>query len=390
MKRILLSMVAGIAACVFCAHPASASGRLPALVVFYSPSCHVCLKVKAEMIPELEKKFKGTLAFEYRDVNEIENYKYMLGLKEKYKPGLESGIPVFYLGNDLIYAGEKTLAQLEQFINDALPAARAQEQQVPLVDLMTRFKDFRPWMIISAGLIDGINPCAFTVIVFFISFLALQGYRRNELEVIGLFFIFAVFVTYLLIGVGLFRLLFAMKSFSVFVRLFNLGVGILSVVLGVFALYDFFKYRQTKSSEGLLLQLPPAIKNQIHRVIGIHYRKSKHPGAATAGRPVFALTMSALATGFLVSILEAVCTGQTYLPTIAFVLKTTPLKFQAFSYLVLYNLMFILPLLVIFVLALFGTTSQQFSVVLQKHMLKIKFLMVALFFSLGFFLIWRG
>jgi cytochrome c biogenesis protein CcdA len=79
-----------------------------------------------------------------------------------------------------------------------------------------------------------------------------------------------------------------------------------------------------------------------------------------------------------------------YLPTIAFVLKASPLKLQALGYLLLYNIMFIVPLIVIFVLALMGTTSSQFSAFLKKHLGLIKIFMAVLFFSLGIFLIWRG
>jgi cytochrome c biogenesis protein CcdA len=92
----------------------------------------------------------------------------------------------------------------------------------------------------------------------------------------------------------------------------------------------------------------------------------------------------------LVSLLEAVCTGQVYLPTISFVLKSTTLKLEALGYLLLYNFMFIAPLVVIFVLALLGTSSQQFSGFLKKHLGLIKILMVILFFGLGVYLFWRA
>jgi cytochrome c biogenesis protein CcdA len=254
--------------------------------------------------------------------------------------------------------------------------------------LIAHFKTFTPLVIVSAGLIDGINPCAFTVIVFFISFLALQGYKRRDLVFIGLTFIFAVFLTYTLIGIGLFGFLYRLKGFWLVVRITNLSIGIFSVALGICALYDFFKFKKTGHTEGLLLQLPQAIKNQIHSVIGMHYRKTKIQEVATVERNIFRLILSALITGFLVSILEAVCTGQTYLPTITFILKTTNLRLQALGYLLLYNLMFIVPLFIIFLFALLGATSEQFSEFLKKHLLTVKILMAILFFGLGIFLIW--
>jgi cytochrome c biogenesis protein CcdA len=123
--------------------------------------------------------------------------------------------------------------------------------------------------------------------------------------------------------------------------------------------------------------------------VGLHYRVNKTAQAAS-GRHLFRLVLSALITGFLVSVLELICTGQTYLPTITFILKTTPLKLPALAYLLLYNFMFVAPLFIIFAFALFGATSGQFSKILQKHLPIIKILMAIVFFGLGIFLILRA
>ncbi|MCX5709531.1 MAG: hypothetical protein NT088_02230, partial [Candidatus Omnitrophica bacterium] len=101
------------------------------------------------------------------------------------------------------------------------------------------------------------------------------------------------------------------------------------------------------------------------------------------------LVLSALITGFLVSLLEAVCTGQTYLPTIVFILKGYR-DVKALAFLLIYNLMFVIPLFVIFLFAVLGVTSEQFSKFLREKLGMVKIFMAALFFGLGIFLIWRG
>lgn len=119
----------------------------------------------------------------------------------------------------------------------------------------------------------------------------------------------------------------------------------------------------------------------------MHYRKTDREGPV---RPhLLGLLLSALITGFIVSLLEAICTGQVYLPTITFILKITPLRLQAWGYLVLYNLMFIAPLAAIFLFALWGATSRDFAKFMQRHIGLIKILMAVLFFGLGVFLLWR-
>jgi hypothetical protein len=91
-------------------------------------------------------------------------------------------------------------------------------------------------------------------------------------------------------------------------------------------------------------------------------------------------------TGFLVSLLELACTGQVYLPTIMFVMSVPELAGQAFLYLVLYCVMFILPLIVVFVLSYLGTTSEQLGAFINRHTAAIKLATALLFVALAFWM----
>jgi len=371
---------------------ASDKRDLPRLIIFHSPGCHRCVELKREVLPALENEFKDKLIFEYRDIGQIENYKMALNLLQKNGSGPAFQVPLFYLGGKFLSAQGEVKDNLRNFILEGL-------KSIPLsinpgqgqgIDLVAYFKSFVPAAIIIAGLEDGINPCAFTVIVFFISFLAVQGYRRRELVLIGSAFIFAVFATYLAIGLGIFNFFYHFKGFWIITRLLNLIIGWLSILFGILAVYDFIKFKKTGSTEDLILQLPKPVKERIHKVVGFFYRKSPREKQGKSLPGFDKLILSALITGFLVSLLEAVCTGQMYLPTISFVLKASTLKLQALGYLLLYNIMFIIPLIVIFIFALLGTSSSRFSAFLKKHLGLIKIFMAVLFFSLGLFLIWRA
>ena len=391
MRKISFTVVLFISLLLFASvvYSQQKDGQLHKLIVFYSPTCHKCAEAKNSILPQIQNKFKNKIIIEYRDISEIVNYKLLLSLEEKCKAQIKKITPVFYIDGHFLNGEGQIKRKLEELITQCVNLPAKEEKNLPAINLITHFMSFKPFVIFSAGLIDGINPCAFTVIVFFISFLNLQGYRKRELIIIGLSFVFAVFLTYILIGIGIFGFLYRLESFWLAAKIFNYAIGILSITLGILALYDFYKFKKTKSSEGLLLQLPTAVKNQIHSVIGLHYRRAKEERQECV-LPVFRLIFTALITGFLVSLLEAVCTGQTYLPTISFVLKTTPLKLQALSYLLLYNFMFIIPLLAVFILALWGFTSEQFAKILKTYLLTIKILMALLFFGLGIFLIWRA
>ncbi|MCK9604239.1 MAG: hypothetical protein M0R66_07775 [Candidatus Omnitrophica bacterium] len=357
---------------------------LPRLLFFYSENCHSCHKVRHEIMPVIEKEFFDKIIIEYLNNADIDNYKLMLALKDKYN-NPRSGVPVIFIGETVLVGYDQIKEKLKNVINDTLEKRKIIElDKLPGIDLVKHFLSFGALAIIIAGLIDGINPCAFTVIVFFISFLAFQGYRKRELVIIGLSFIFAVFLTYVLVGLGIFRFLYALRGFYFITKGVYYLVAIFCFTLGVFALYDVWLFRKTGKTEGMALQLPGVVKKKIQAIIGMHYRKPAQDRTEGAPSRHFSrLIVSALFTGFLVSLLEAVCTGQLYLPTITFVLKEASLRLRAFGYLLLYNLMFIVPLLVILSLALFGATSEDFALFVKKHMITIKISMVILFFGLG-------
>ncbi len=364
------------------------------LMFFYSPTCHNCAVAKQEVIPYLEQRFKGAIRIAFLNVEEMDNYTMLLGLQKQNKVTFtELTMPVFYFEGAFIIGPHRLKERLTDLISQGLRLPPVQRPQgTPGVDLVERFKNFSLFAVVGAGLLDGINPCAFTVIVFFISFLALQGYRRRELVCIGAAFIAAVFLTYIAIGIGLLGFFYHLTHMWVASRIFNVAMGVFTLALGCLAVNDLAVYLRTGRTEGLALQLPSAVKHQIHAIIGMHYRKGMPAPAGTIAprHTLLRLLLSAFVTGILVSLLEAVCTGQVYLPTITFVLKSSQLKAQALLYLLLYNGMFVVPLIIIFVLALLGTTSQEFAGFLKKHLATVKVLMALFFFGLGAFLLWKG
>ncbi len=91
--------------------------------------------------------------------------------------------------------------------------------------------------------------------------------------------------------------------------------------------------------------------------------------------------------GMLISLLELVCTGQIYLPTIMYIMSGRVSSFQykaeALFYLFLYCLMFIIPLLMVFLLVYLGMATEKIEMFGQKHFALVKLLnsIVFLFFS---------
>ncbi|MFH0876896.1 MAG: hypothetical protein V1863_01550 [Candidatus Omnitrophota bacterium] len=352
--------------------------------VFHSPHCMSCIKVNKDVIPAFAQKYGSQVRWRYYDIELPENHQIYLHIERKDGPSL--GTPTILVGGRVLVGMSDVVDNLESAIEEAL-AAPSTTPDVPLgrVDLMEHFRSFGPLTVAGAGLVDGINPCAFTVIVFFISFLSFMGYRRREMAVIGAAYILAVFLTYLALGFGFFKAIYGLQYFYTVSKTIYVVIGGLSLFLGCLAVNDYLRYKKTGNTDQMSLQMPRAIKNRIHTIVGNYYRRDK----LSQSRAMLGLASSALVVGFMVSLLEAVCTGQLYLPTIIFVLKEGALRARAMFYLFLYNFMFIIPLVVVLVLALTGMSSRNFEAFGRRHMGLIKIAMAVIFFSLGLAL-WLG
>jgi cytochrome c biogenesis protein CcdA len=189
--------------------------------------------------------------------------------------------------------------------------------------------------VIVAGAVDGINPCAFTVLLLFITSLlatlqakSAQGITESVSAVrarmigLGSIYIAAVFLTYLALGAGL------LVTADLFVRAHlpaRLG-ALLAIGMGLWMLKDYFL-----PGVGLRLQAPAAV--------------SRWAREATRNMTVPALVIA----GFLIGLCTVPCSGAVYLAVLA-LLSAQP-TVTAFGYLVLYNLMFIIPLVGVLIAA---------------------------------------
>lgn len=234
------------------------------------------------------------------------------------------------------------------------------------IGVRSRFNSFTVLTVVGAGLIDGVNPCAFTVLIFLISYLAFIDRRGRELFMTGGAFSAAVFVTYLLIGLGFLSFVRVLGSAG---KWFTLAVAIITAIFGLVSLRDYIAGRR-KGKATSTLGLPDNITRRIHKLIRDKV-KARY------------LVLGAVALGAIIAVMELGCTGQVYLPTIAFIARSGGDKFKAWIYLLIYNLMFIIPLLVVFGLFYAGTSSEKLVEWARKHTQTLKLLSAILFFALA-------
>jgi len=90
--------------------------------------------------------------------------------------------------------------------------------------------------------------------------------------------------------------------------------------------------------------------------------------------------------GILVTIYELGCTGQVYLPTLMYMVKIEK-AFSSYLLLGIYNLGFIIPLLIVFIAAWKGIGSEKLTIWFQKNLAAVKLLSAAFFLLMALLLI---
>lgn len=185
--------------------------------------------------------------------------------------------------------------------------------------------------VLLAAAVDGINPCAFTVLLLFITAMlatlqvgeeSINAVRARLLSRGGIY-IAAIFLTYLALGVGF------LKTMDFFTRQHvpaRFG-ALFAILFGLWMLKDFFL-----PDWGWRLQAPGRI-GQIAR-----------ESAKKATIPAL------IVGGFLIGLCTVPCSGAVYLGVLS-LLAMQPTALLGYGYLVLYNLVFVLPLVIILVLA---------------------------------------
>ncbi|MBA7483247.1 hypothetical protein ES707_18758 [subsurface metagenome] len=285
----------------------------------------------------------------------------------------EKAFPVLFIGAVPLQGDREIEANLE---NELLAFTRREAEDQPGVAAAAAEPVAREQIgaklavlpILLAGLLDGVNPCAFTALIFLISSLALAGRSRREIFYIGIFFTTAVFLTYFLIGLGLFQGLRAAFVFPMVALIIKWAlIGALLLLSGL-SLYDYYLVRSGKSSE-MVLQLPRFFKLKIHETIRKRVRTTALIGAS-------------LMLGVLVSIFELACTGQVYFPVIAYLVRLGKDP-RAYIYLLLYNSGFVLPLLLVFLLIYFGMNSGVIVSLFQRSIKLVKLGLAFLFLILA-------
>lgn len=329
MKKIILLLI--LIAVPFIV---SAQTTKKKAVYFYTETCPHCVRVS--------EYFQNNGIYEKYDIKKIEasgaeNYAILNRYFDAFGSASEKrGYPVIFFADQMLVGDQPIIGNFVNEIEkvgatefptpESIKAAREESKNLP--DNGQKNTSMIPIpLLIGAALADALNPCALAVLILLLAtVMAAKG--KNKALLSGLAFSFAIFTSYMMMGLGLYT---AITAFSL-PHYFSLVVAILAIAIGLANLKDVIWYGKV-----FIMEVPRNWRPKMQAIL----KKVTGP-------------LGALGAGYLVSLFLVPCASGPYIVLLGklaekvSVTKTVPL-------LTLYNLVFVLPMIIITLAMYFGS-----------------------------------
>ena len=382
LKKILFSALL-LAGAVFSVR-ADVAGQVR-LDLFFSPGCTECERVKKDVFPELEAQFEGLYEIVWHDMTKSETVPLLIAYQERCN-NKDNGRVSLVVDHTAFLSGYETISTgLFDRVNESLVARQAPQWKLappPSVEgekgaavVKDHADRFTFAVVALGGLVDGFNPCAISTLIFFMSLLAVAKVSKMTRLLVGISFITSSFVVYTALGLGF---LFAFRhapNFPLVKKVIEVMLGLCMIPLAVLSFRDAFRFGKTQRPTDVTLQIPKKVKDQIHAFMN---------SRLGVGGPV----IGGFVTGAGVTILESVCTGQSYVPTLMYILKTDNVNFMVWCMLITYNLLFILPLAAVFFCFHRGMQLKALISWSKENLVIAKILLGLFFAAMAVLLLW--
>ncbi len=324
---------------------------------FYSQGCEHCKNVE-EHLAQLSGKYKfNAVSLDVKASQK--NTLLFKNILEDFNIS-DFGVPVVVINNNL-YSGDKDIiANLENELKEA-------EKKGEAFLYVPKDKSESPvgfWSVTALAFADSINPCELVVLLILLSAILLKYDRKKVLEY-GLAFIITIFIIYFFIGV---LAIFGLKMIGSFVgtNIFYWIFGILAIVLGALNLKDALAY----GAGGFIMEVPrawrPTMKNLLQSIDSI---------------------WSAVIIAVIIAVFLLPCTAGPYFLASG-ILYSLPWS-TILLWLVYYNIIFILPMLIILFVVYFGFAKiETLQRTRDKNIKNLHLIASILLILLGLYLLW--
>lgn len=311
---------------------ASAQGNKDKITIFEAIGCTHCLKLD-EFIQQnnLEKIFnieKKEIRFNRQSAEEFNR------LADQFNIPLEQrGTPSALIDGQFIVGDQPIIKSLKEKIKN-LPLTS------PNNNIINSSKKLTLPLVTGAAIVDAINPCEFAILIILLTAILTAGNKKRAFWA-GLAFSLSIFISYLLMGLGAYKA-FNLVGFSSWFLKF---IGGLAIIIGLLNLKDYFWY-----GKGFIMEVP------------LSWRPKMQGLVKSVTSPIGALLI-----GFLVSLFLLPCTSGPYLIILGLLAKQETFM-PALGWLVYYNLIFILPMVLITLAIYFGLDPAKAEATRQKKL----------------------
>lgn len=363
------------------------SDTISRILYFYVPLCADCDLVEAYLnqlpanfiINHNGSQINSRVELLKFNISTMEN----LELIRKYFRlfGIAEGnqqVPIIFIGETYLLGSYEISNKLENLIVSGTGLTTPlfdnyQETDIYNDSQLTKF-DFAG--IVTAGLLNGLNPCSISMLLFFLSTITTKGLMVVKL---GLSFIIARFVTYVLLGTILFNVFVNIETelLENIGMVLRYGFILIIVFLVIFNIWDYFAAKDEKYDR-IKLQLPIALRRINHKWIN-YFMSVKNPRL---------LLLSGFILGVVISFGEFLCTGQIYILTLVYVMQISPqFDIITFASFLIYGMALIIPMLLLLLVVYKGKEVFEVSEMVRSNFKYIKLINAAAFAIFGIVLI---
>ena len=302
---------------------------LPTMQFFWAENCPHCLQAKT-FIEKLQREYPQLKVDSYEIWNNRKNFQKLIETSERFGNATVS-TPTIVFGDNIWYGfPPDTGQQIETAIAQHLTATKAPAAVSQTIPFWGQIDDQQHSLTVLAlvlGGLDSFNPCAFFVLLFLLSLL-IHAHSRRRMLLVGITFVcFSGIIYFLFMAAWLNLFLLAGN-----LHLLTAAAGGLAVLISLVNIKDFFFFKQ-----GVTLSIPEQAKPKLFA------RMRRLVGADRLATVLLGTVILAVAANSY----ELLCTaGFPMVFTRLLTLQHLP-AWQHYAYLALYNLVYVLPLLVI-------------------------------------------
>jgi len=316
------------------------------LHLFYGQGCPHCSQLRL-FLNEIEPKYPSLIIHEHEVYSDTEGRLLFERMSSDFNVPIE-GVPTVFIDDKVIvgYSNEIGKSIENEIIHCLKEDCGNPENEQATSETLKMVGDSSPSedpakkeftqkltlpIIMAAAAVDAINPCAFAVLIILMTAALSIADKKRALK-FGIAFTVSIYISYFLMGLGL---LSALQATGIS-HTFYIVVTVLAVIVGLLNMKDYFWY-----GKGFLMEVPLSWRPTMKKILN----------SATS-------PFGAFIVGFAVSLFELPCTGGPYIVILGLLAKEVTQN-VGIIYLLLYNLVFVSPLVILSIIIYKGLSTTE-------------------------------